>query len=136
MKNIINSKVKFREWFRPFAPVCLDEDMDIYFEDSFSSPYMSYAPIVKEEFKEKLSSITHVDGSSRLQTTNSNQHNLFSTILIELKNNGHIPVILNTSFNIKGKPILTSLSDAFYVLDNTEMDHLIHKNKIYSKIKK
>lgn len=136
MKNIINSKVKFREWFRPFAPVCLDEDMDIYFDDSCLSPYMSYAPLVKENFKEKLSSITHVDGTSRLQTTNSNQHNLFSIILKELKKSEFIPVILNTSFNIKGKPILTSLSDAFYVLDNTEMDYLIHKNKIYSKLKK
>jgi carbamoyltransferase len=136
MKDIINSKVKFREWFRPFAPVCLEEDMSKYFEDSFSSPYMSYAPIVKEEYKKQLNSITHIDGSARLQTTNEIQHELFSNILIELKKNEHIPVILNTSFNIKGRPILTTLSDAFYVLENTEMDYLIHKNKIYSKIKK
>jgi carbamoyltransferase len=132
MKDILNSKVKFREWFRPFAPVCTDEYMETYFENAFSSKYMTYAPKVKEEFRKLLPSITHADGTSRLQTVHSDGSH-FHSILTELKRQGHIPVILNTSFNIKGRPILTSLEDAFYVLDNTQLDLLIHNGKIYSK---
>lgn len=132
MKDVLNSKVKFREWFRPFAPVCRLEDKDTYFIDAPECTYMSYAPLVKEHYREKLPSITHIDGSSRLQTVKKDC--LFYNILNEMEKQNEIPVILNTSFNIKGKPILTSLKDAFYVLDNTELDLLIYKDKIYSKL--
>lgn len=125
MKDILNAKVKFREWFRPFAPVCREEDMDTYFDDAYPSYYMSYAPSVKPEFQEKLPSITHADGTARLQTVTKEQHDLFYDILTSMEKVGKIPIILNTSFNIKGKPILTRLVDAFYVLDNTELDFLI-----------
>jgi carbamoyltransferase len=133
MKDILNSKVKFREWFRPFAPVCLDEDMDEYFENAFNSYYMSYAPKVKKDYQDKLSSITHIDETSRLQTTNIDKCEIFTNILKELKSCNHIPVILNTSFNIKGLPILTTLEDAFYVLKTTELDFLIYNNKIFNR---
>ena len=142
MKDILNSKVKFREWFRPFAPVCTEEDMDDYFEDVFSSPYMSYAPKVKKEFKDTLKSITHIDGTARLQTVRekdpyteygSETSDLFYDILCELKNRNKPPVILNTSFNIKGKPILTRVEDAFYILENTELDFIVVENYIFLK---
>ena len=66
MKDILNSKVKFREWYRPFAPVCRYQDSEKYFDDVFESKYMSYAPLVKEEYRETLPSITHVDGTARV----------------------------------------------------------------------
>lgn len=133
MKDVLNAKVKFREWFRPFAPVCKLEDKDIYFEDACESEYMSFAPIVREEYREKLISITHADNTSRLQTVTIKQHKLFYEILTAMKKVGKVPVILNTSFNIKGKPILTTYEDAFHVLKETELDFLITENFIVEK---
>lgn len=135
MKDILNAKVKFREWYRPFAPVCRLEDKDIYFVNSCESKYMSYAPKVNTEFKEQLSSIVHQDDTTRLQTVTLNQHKVFYNILSELSKKEFIPVILNTSFNIKGFPILSTLKDAFYVLDTTELDYVVTNNKIFSKLK-
>lgn len=133
MKDTLNAKVKFREWFRPFAPVCREEDKDKYFDDAFVSPYMTFSPSVKEEYRERLPAITHVDGTARLQTVTRDQHELFYDILTELDNRGHDAVILNTSFNIKGKPILTTVEDAFYVLENTELDFLILEEYLFLK---
>ena len=132
-KHIINQKVKKREWFRPFAPVCREQDKEIYFDDAYNAEYMSYAPFVKDEYRNKLPSITHVDGTARLQTVNQEQHNLFYSILTCMDQRKKIPVILNTSFNIKGRPILTTLKDAFYVLDNTELDFLVVENLLIIK---
>ena len=133
MKDILNAKVKFREWYRPFAPVCKVKDMNVYFDDAYESEYMSYAPIVKEEYREKLISITHEDNTSRLQTVQEDQHKLFYDILTEMENCNKIPVILNTSFNIKGRPILTTYKDAFHVLKETELDFLITEDYIVQK---
>lgn len=135
MKDVLNAKVKFREWFRPFAPVCREEDKDLYFDNAFASHYMSYAPKVKEEYKDKLPSITHNDGTARLQTVTKSQHELFYDIITSMKNKNKIPVILNTSFNIKGKPILTKLEDAFHVLANTELDFLVIESILVIKKK-
>lgn len=134
MKDILNSKVKFREWFRPFAPVCRLEDKDIYFENACESEFMSYAPKVKAEFREKLKSVTHADNTSRLQTVTRAQHERFYNILEELSSRGEVPVILNTSFNIKGKPILTTIEDALHVLDNTKLDYVVIQGYIFKKI--
>lgn len=131
MKDTLNMKVKFREWFRPFAPVCLVEDKDQYFLDAPESPYMSYAPLVRPEFREHLPAITHVDGSSRLQTVSG--EGIFQNVLRSMKQAGMLPVLLNTSFNIKGRPILTTLEDAFQVLDKTELDALIYDGNVYYK---
>jgi len=133
MKDILNSKVKFREWYRPFAPVCRLEDSNTYFDDVFESDFMSYAPEVKKEYRDVLPSIAHIDGTARLQTVSKGGHKLFYNILKELKERNEIPVILNTSFNIKGAPILTTIEDALYVLDNTEMDFVYIEGFIFKK---
>jgi len=133
MKDILNSKVKFREWFRPFAPVCRLKDKDLFFENANESKYMSFAPKIKHSFKNKVQSIVHQDETTRLQTVTEDTHKLFNNILNELELKNNIPIILNTSFNIKGFPILTTYKDAFHVLENTELDFLIIKDKIFSK---
>ena len=133
MKDVLNAKVKFREWFRPFAPLCRVQDKDLYFDDACESEYMSYAPSVKEEYKEKLISITHADDTSRLQTVTEDQHKLFYDILTEMEKGNRIPVILNTSFNIKGRPILTTYADAFHVLKETQLDFLVTEDFIIEK---
>ena len=134
MKDTLNAKVKFREWFRPFAPVCRLEDCDTYFIGAFESKYMSYAPTVKDSYSVSLKAITHIDNTARLQTVTQNTHEMFYSILTELSTQGHIPVILNTSFNIKGKPILTTIADALHVLDNTELDYVVTNNLIVKKL--
>jgi carbamoyltransferase len=133
MKDILNSKVKFREWFRPFAPVCREEDRDLYFVKSYPSEYMSFAPEVKEEYRDVLPAITHQDGTARLQTVTSCQHQLFYDILTELSDRGNIAVIMNTSFNIRGNPILTTYEDAFHVLENTELDFIVTEDYLFIK---
>ena len=134
MKDILNKKVKFREWYRPFAPVCMLNESNTYFHKVFESHYMSFAPKVKEEYHEKLRAITHVDETSRLQTVSKiNGHKVFTEILEELKSRNEIPVILNTSFNIRGFPILTTIEDALHVLDNTELDHVVIEGYLFSK---
>jgi carbamoyltransferase len=133
MKDILNQKVKFREWFRPFAPVARFEDMNVFFDNAFESKFMSYAPVVKPEYRETLSSITHVDGTARLQTVTNEDHPLFYKLLTEMKKKNLIPIILNTSFNIRGYPILTTIKDALYVLDNTELDYVYTNGYLFSK---
>ena len=133
MKDVLNAKVKFREWFRPFAPVCRLEDKDIFFDQAYESEFMSYAPYVKNKYKSKLKSICHHDGSARLQTVSNSQHKTFYKILSELNDRNEIPVILNTSFNIKGQPILTTIKDALYCLDNTHMDYVIIEGWLFKR---
>ena len=129
MKDILNAKVKFREWFRPFAPVCRLEDKDRFFDEAYETEFMSYTPNVKK----KLKAICHTDNTARLQTVSEHQHVLFYKILTELANRSEIPVILNTSFNIKGMPILTTIEDALYCLDNTQMDYVIVEGWLFER---
>lgn len=135
MKDILNFKVKFREWYRPFAPFCLKNDANIYFDSKTfdNMEFMGYAPIVKPAYREALPSITHVDNSSRLQTVTEESHKFFYNLLTIYKKYSDIPVLLNTSFNIKGNPILSSIEDALYVLDNTELDCVVINNTFVEK---
>ena len=130
MKDILNSKVKFREWYRPFAPFCKKEDADKYF-DTYSYEnleFMSYAPKVKVD---TLPSITHVDGTARLQTVTEESHSHFYELLTEFGKLSETNVLLNTSFNIRGYPILSTIEDALYALENTEMDYVIIEDYLF-----
>lgn len=122
MKDKINKNVKNREWFRPFAPVCTLETAPIYFDrDRFDDlSFMSFAVDVKEEYKEKLSSITHVDGTARLQTVIKTENPILHNILDTFGG-----VLLNTSFNVSGKPILNTFAQAMDVLKNTQLDYVV-----------
>ena len=138
MKDVLNAKVKFREWFRPFAPFCKKEDAKKYFDSrNFDNlEFMSFAPLVKKEFREKLPSITHADGSARLQVVTSTSHSGFYDLLTEFGKISEINVLLNTSFNIKGKPILSKIEDALFVLDNTELDAVWVEGYLFEKERK
>ena len=131
MKDILNSKVKFREWYRPFAPFCKKEDADKYF-DTYSYEnleFMSYAPKVKVD---TLPSITHVDGTARLQTVTEESHSHFYELLTEFGKLSETNVLLNTSFNIRGYPILSTIEDALYALENTEMDYVVIEDYLFT----
>lgn len=125
MKDTLNAKVKGREYYRPFAPVVRLEDVNKYFNWDKESRWMSFCPEVKDEYKDILKAITHVDGTARVQTVTRKQNEFLYDLLTEMYNQRGIGVILNTSFNIAGKPILNTYEDALWVLDNKQMDALL-----------
>lgn len=137
MKDILNAKVKFREWYRPFAPFCKKEDASKYFEskDFENMEYMSYAPRVKEEYVKTLPSITHADNTARLQTVTEDSHEHFYDLLTEFGKISETNVLLNTSFNIRGYPILSTIEDALYALNNTQMDYVVIEDYLFGKAK-
>jgi len=130
MKDILNNKVKHREFFRPFAPIVRLQDVSKYFNWEGESRHMNFAATVKEEFKTELASITHEDGTARIQTVTEEQNKLMYDLLSEVETQGHIPVLLNTSFNVAGKPILNTYKDAFEIYDKEAMNGLIIRSKV------
>lgn len=133
VKQVLNSGIKFREWFRPFAPVCREVDMCKYFDKVGISEYMSYSPSVKVEYRDVLKAVTHIDGSARLQTVGESGHKLFYDILTYMDSINMVPVILNTSFNIKGKPMLNSIHDALLVMKETKLDYVYCEGFLFKK---
>lgn len=134
MKDILNHKVKHREWYRPFAPVVRLEDVSKYFEWDKECRHMLFCPKVKPEWREKLSSITHVDGTARVQTVTKEQNPWLYDLLTVFANKSDHGVLLNTSFNIAGKPILNTIADAMKVLETSQMDYLIIEDFYYGKL--
>jgi carbamoyltransferase len=135
MKDTLNAKVKGREYYRPFAPVVRLEDVSKYFEWEGETRWMSFCPKVREEYRDRLAAITHIDGTARVQTVTKEQNKFLYELLTELHNKTGIGVLLNTSFNIAGKPILNTYKEALWVLENKELDavvletFIIHKEK-------
>lgn len=124
MKDILNAKVKDREYYRPFAPIVRLEDVSEYFNWEGPSEFMSFCPTVKEEYRDILPSITHIDGTARVQTITREKNPFIYDCLTIFKERTGVGVLINTSFNINGKPILSSYADAFWLYDNTQMDCL------------
>jgi carbamoyltransferase len=126
-KDDINKKVKFREWFRPFAPICKEEKASIYFNTSENAcyKYMSFSPNVRDNYQTTLPAVTHIDGSSRLQTISKTENEFIYNILDEFENITGVPVLINTSFNSRGKSILTHYQTAIQILDSTQLDSVI-----------
>lgn len=135
MKDTLNSRVKFREWFRPFAPLVRVENVSKYFHFDGEAPYMSYSPMVRAEWKEKLPAIVHKDGSARVQTIKQEQNLFMYNLLNEFEKLSGYDVLLNTSFNVRGKPILTTIADAIDVLENTEIDAVLIENYLFTRNK-
>jgi carbamoyltransferase len=125
MKEILNEKVKHREWYRPFAPVVRLEDVNKYFEWNKESRWMSFCPKVKSKWKNKLAAITHIDNTARVQTVTKEQNEWLYNLLTKMEEKTGIGILLNTSFNVDGKPILSSIKDAFWILEKTQLDNLI-----------
>ena len=124
MKDILNKKVKDREWYRPFAPIVRLEDVSEYFEWEGSSEFMSFCPQVRQKYRSILPSITHIDGTARVQTVTRDKNPFIYDLLTKFKERTNVGVLINTSFNVNGQPILSSYSEAFQVYDRTELDCL------------
>lgn len=112
MKDIVNSRVKFREDFRPFAPAILSEMANEYFEINQSSPHMLIAVKVKKEKINEIPAVVHVDDSARVQTVSETDNPKFRKLIEAFYKETNCPVLLNTSFNVKGQPIVNSPEDA------------------------
>lgn len=124
MKDVINARVKYREPFRPFAPSMLEEVMDTYMVDPKPSPFMNLAYPFKEKYREIFPSIVHVDGSVRPQTVSRNTNPLYWHMIHAFgERTGH-PVVLNTSFNVRGEPMINTPLEAIRCFFSTGMDAL------------
>ncbi|MGA3244445.1 MAG: carbamoyltransferase [Bacteroidota bacterium] len=131
-RSKVNLKIKFRESFRPFAPAVLLERSSEYFDIDRPSPYMLLTAQVRED-KRQIPAVTHVDGSARLQTVARDENELFYDMLLEFERQTGCPVLINTSFNVRGEPIVCTPHDAFKCFMRTEMDFLVMGNAILDK---
>jgi carbamoyltransferase len=125
MKDQINLRVKFREEFRPFAPSILDEFGHEYFENYQVSPYMERTLTFKESAREKVPAIVHVNRTGRLQSVRREWNELYYELIYSFYKLTGVPMLLNTSFNIMGKPIMHSLEDALGLFYTTGLDALV-----------
>ncbi len=155
MQTTMNLKIKYRESFRPFAPAVLAEDVADYFEMRSASPYMLLVAEVKDELRtplteeqqqlfgleklrlkrSQLPAITHVDYSARIQTVDGRANPRFYQLMRAFKARTHCGVLVNTSFNVRGEPIVCTPADAYRCFMRTEMDYLVVGNYIMDKRK-
>jgi carbamoyltransferase len=134
MQDVLNRRVKFREDFRPFAPSVLAECANEYFDLPFESPYMLFVCPVREKYRSHLPAVTHVDGTARVQTVSTNDNPRFYRLLQEVQRQSGIPVIINTSFNIRGEPIVCTPQDAVRCFLKTDIDFLIIGDFLVTKL--
>jgi carbamoyltransferase len=127
----VNLKIKFRESFRPFAPACLAEKSGEWFDIDRESPYMLLVCQVKD--RKAVPAVTHVDGSARLQTVTRDAHAEFYDLLEAFDRRTGCPVMINTSFNVRGEPIVCTPDDAYLCFMRTNMDVLVLGNQILLK---
>lgn len=133
MKDVINSRIKFREEFRPFAPSILAEYGNNYFEDYQDSPYMERTLKFKDEVLSKIPAVVHVDQTGRLQSVSKDLNPTFHALIDCFNQLTGVPIILNTSFNVMGKPIINSFQDALNVFYNSGLDVLVINDYVISK---
>lgn len=133
MKDILNNRVKHREPFRPFAPTVAEEDQFVYFDLKMPSKYMLLATTVKEQYRSKLAAITHIDNTARIQSISEEDDSFLHHLLLKVKDISGFSVILNTSFNVAGQPIVESPLDAINTFLETDIDILVLGNFVIDK---
>ncbi|MGD8374557.1 MAG: carbamoyltransferase [Acidobacteriota bacterium] len=131
-KDVVNLKIKFRESFRPFAPSVLADKAGEYFEMDCDSPYMLHVAQVRED-RRIIPSVTHVDGSARIQTVAREDNPLYYDLIQEFERRTGVAVIINTSFNVRGEPIVCTPEDAYLCFMRTHMDYLVMDRFVLDK---
>lgn len=132
IRDRINKVVKKREMFRPFAPSVTIESYEKYFTAEEEVPYMNQ--VVKVTDYKSIPSVTHIDGSARIQTVRREQNPLYYDLLKEFEKVSETPILLNTSFNLRGKTMANTPDDAIWTFMNSDMDYLVIGNYLVSKI--
>lgn len=133
MKDKLNLRVKHRQAFRPFAPIVLAERASEIFEGDRDSPFMLLAQRVRPEWRDKIPAIVHVDGTARVQTVRQDQNERLYTLLKEFDALTGVPVLVNTSFNVKGEPIVETPEDAMNCFLSTGIDYLVLHDTLIAK---
>lgn len=133
MQSMLNQKIKFRESFRPFAPAVLRERVTDYFDfpERCESPYMLQLAQVQPQAN--IPAVTHVDGSSRLQTIDAERHGLFYQLISEFEKLTGVPLLINTSFNVRGEPPVCTPQDAWHCFMSTDLDVLVLEHFVVMK---
>jgi len=131
-KDVVNLKIKHRESFRPFAPTVLADRSPEYFDMECASPYMLLVAPVREN-KRIIPSVTHVDGSARIQTVTRDENPLYYDLISEFYKLTGVPVIINTSFNVRGEPIVCTPHDAYLCFMRTDMEYLVMDHFLLDK---
>lgn len=135
-KDIINEMVKKREGYRPFAPSILEDCLDEYYDipiKSKSYPFMNFVVKVKEDKKNLLRAVTHVDSTARIQTVSANENQRYAELIEEFRKKTGIPILLNTSFNNNAEPIVDSPTDAIVCYLTTKLNYLVIGNYLINK---
>jgi carbamoyltransferase len=133
MKDILNARVKFREPFRPFAPSCLVESCGDLFDSAVPSPFMLRVYNTLPHRLKDLAAITHVDGGARVQTVSASQNPRYYKLIKEFGKRTGVDCILNTSFNIRGEPIVNTVKEALFCFFGTDMDYLVAGDWLVAK---
>ena len=152
MQKFLNLKIKSREEFRPFAPSILEEDLSEYFTPGISSPYMLFTRSLRKEFRTEephnyaqslldrlyhvrsiIPAVTHIDYSSRVQTVSKSGNPKFWQLINDFKKISGIGILINTSFNVRGEPMVCTPHDAYIDFMRTEMDFLVIGNYVFDK---
>jgi carbamoyltransferase len=153
MQSTMNLKIKYRESFRPFAPSVLEEEVSSQFEMTAKSPYMLLVAPVRQELRKQMTeqqqqlfgieklnvprssipAITHVDYSARVQTVSRETNPRYYNLIAAFRRRTGCPTIVNTSFNVRGEPIVCSPQDAYRCFMRTEMDVLVLENQLLLK---
>jgi carbamoyltransferase len=133
MKDKLNKRVKHRQAFRPFAPIILAERANEIFEGDQESPFMLLAKRVRPEWRDKIPGIVHVDGTARVQTVRQEHNERLYRLLKEFDSITGVPVLINTSFNVKGEPIVETPDDAIKCFLTTGMDYLVLHDMLIAK---
>lgn len=133
MTEIINTYVKHREDFRPFAPSILEEYADEYFVDFHPSPYMLEVFPATDLARRRIPAVVHVDGTSRVHSVDKDTNPLYWEMIDRFRQEKGVPVVLNTSFNVRGEPIVNSPREALRCFYGTGMDALVMSNFVIDK---
>ncbi len=135
MKETINAKVKFRESFRPFAPAILREHAHEYFElpEGMDAPFMLLVPKVREDKHKVIPAVTHEDGTGRVQTVTEEHNGRYYRLIKAFGELTGVPVVINTSFNVRGEPIVCTPRDAYHTFVNTGIDALVIGNFVVTE---
>ncbi|NIA15130.1 MAG: carbamoyltransferase [Nitrospiraceae bacterium] len=133
MKNLLNKYVKHREEFRPFAPSCLEERAHEYFTGCTHSPFMLFVYPVEPDKRDRVPAITHIDGTARVQTVSKDVHPRYYRLIHAFEKLRGVPMVINTSFNVMGEPIVNTPADAVRCFFSTGMDALVIGNCVVLK---
>jgi carbamoyltransferase len=133
VKERLNDRVKFREQFRPFAPSVLHEHGPAYFENYQDSPYMERTLRFRADARAKVPGAVHVDGTGRLQSVTRTRNQRYYDLIAAFFEITGVPVLVNTSFNVMGKPIIHSVEDAIAVFYTSGLDVLVIDDTMFEK---